>query len=433
MGAAGRDFHNFNVYYRDHPKYQVVAFTAYQIPNISDRKYPAKLAGKLYPHGIPIHPEDELNDLIQKHSVNGVIFAYSDISYEYVMHKASLVNAAGANFTLLGMKQTMLHSKKPVVSICAVRTGSGKSQASRKVTRYLLKKGLKVVAVRHPMPYGNLTKQTTQRFASYEDLDKNECTIEEREEYEPYIEQGMVVFAGVDYGKILELAEKEADVIIWDGGNNDTPFYKPDLHIVIADPHRSGHESTYYPGETNARMADVLIINKVNTAKAENVNAVFTNLKLLNPKAIIIKSDSVINVVEPEIIRNKKVLVIEDGPTVTHGEMAYGAGFFAAKKYGARVIDPRKFAVGSIKKTFEQFPHLKEVLPAMGYSDKQRGELQKTINTSNAQAVIIGTPIDLAKLIKLNKPSVRVTYDIKERGSVTLDDILAKFVKTHNL
>lgn len=433
MGAAGRDFHNFNLLYRDNPRYQVIAFTACQIPNISDRIYPASLAGKLYPNGIPIYPEEKLNDLIRKHNIDEVVFAYSDVSHEYVMDKSSLVNAAGANFTLLGTKQTMLESKKPVVAVCAVRTGSGKSQAARKVTRYLLKKGLKVVAVRHPMPYGDLAKQETQRFASYEDLDKNECTIEEREEYEPYVEQGMVVFAGVDYGKILELAEKEADVIIWDGGNNDTPFYKPDLHIVIADPHRSGSESSYYPGETNARMADVLIVNKVNTAKAENVRAVMENLAKLNPEATIIKSDSVITVSNPETVRGKKVLVVEDGPTVTHGNMAYGAGFFAAKKYHAQIIDPRKFAIGSIKKTFAKFPHLKEVLPAMGYGGKQIHELQRTINSSSAQAVIVGTPIDLAKLLKLTKPSARITYDIKEHGTVTIESIMAKFVKKHQL
>lgn len=434
MGAAGRDFHNFNVFFRDNPNYEVVAFTAYQIPNISDRKYPKELSGELYPKGIPIYPEEDLVKLIKKYNIDQVVFSYSDVSHEYVMHRASVVNAAGANFVLLGARQTMLKSKKPVISVCAVRTGSGKSQTSRKVVRLLKSKKLKVVAIRHPMPYGDLAKQAVQRFAKYKDFDKYKCTIEEREEYEPYIEQGLVVFAGVDYEKILRLAEKEAEVIIWDGGNNDTPFYISDLHIVVLDPHRPGHELKYYPGETNFRMANVLIINKINTAKSENIKIVETNIKRVNPEATVIKSNSIIKIENPEVIKGKKALVIEDGPTVTHGEMAYGAGFLAAKKYGVeKIIDPRPFAIGSIKKTFAKFPHLKKVLPAMGYGEKQMKELEETINRSDCEVVVIGTPINLAKLLKVNKPTVRVTYDIEEIGHPNLADVLEKFIQNCRL
>jgi len=429
MGAAGRDFHNFNVCFRNNPNFQVVAFTAYQIPNISGRKYPAQLSGKLYPKGIPIYPEKELPSLIKKYKVYQVVFSYSDTSHEYVMHRASLANASGADFVLLGTKQTMIKSKKPVVAICAVRTGSGKSQTSRKVVRILKNKGLRVVAIRHPMPYGDLAKQAVQRFADYSDLKKHECTIEEREEYEPYIEQGLVVFSGVDYEKILRLAEKEADVIIWDGGNNDTPFYVPNLHIVVVDPHRPGHEIKYYPGETNFRMANVLLVNKLNTAKKENVQLVMENIKQFNPKAKVIKANSVIKAENPGLIRGKNVLAIEDGPTVTHGDMAYGAGFLAAKKYHAKkIIDPRPFSVGSIAKTFKKFTHLEKVLPAMGYGLKQMRELETTINKSNCDLVVSGTPIDLAKLLKVKKPIIRVTYDVEEIGHPNLIDVL-KLIK----
>lgn len=433
MGAAGRDFHNFNVFFRHNPDYKVVAFTAYQIPNISDRKYPPELAGELYPNGVPIYPEEDLLKLIKKYNIDQVVFSYSDVSHEYVMHRASIVNAAGAGFVLLGAKQTMIKSKKPVISVCAVRTGSGKSQVSRKVVRYLRNKGLKAAAIRHPMPYGVLVRQAVQRFADYKDFIKYNCTIEEREEYEPYIEQGLVVFAGVDYEKILRLAEKEADIIIWDGGNNDTSFYTPDLHIVVVDPHRPGHELKYYPGETNFRMADVLVVNKINTAESKNIKTVMENIRKVNPQAAVIKSNSVISADNANLIKDKRVLVVEDGPTVTHGGMSYGAGFLAAKKYKAKaIINPRSFAVGSIKKIFEAFPHLKNVLPAMGYGKEQVKELEQTINKSDCEAVVVGTPINLAKLLKVNKPMVRVTYDIEEIGHPKLDDILEKFIQSHS-
>lgn len=430
MGAAGRDFHNFNCVFRDNENYEVVAFTAYQIPNITDRAYPPSLAGNLYPDGIPIYPEEDLPELIKKHQIDQVVFSYSDVSHEYLMHRASIVNAAGANFVLLGTKQTMLQSKRKIISICAVRTGAGKSQVSRKVFRFLKNKGIKVTAIRHPMPYGDLVKQAVQRFASYEDLSKHQCTIEEREEYEPYIEQGLVVYAGVDYGKILNEAEKEAEMIVWDGGNNDTPFYQPDLHLVVVDPLRAGHELKYYPGETNLRMADVLIINKINTAKPEDVKLVEKNIRKMNPQATVIHSNSVVTVEDPELIKNKKVLVIEDGPTVTHGGMAYGAGVVAAKKYQAKEItDPRPYAVGSLKKTLEEFSHLTNLLPAMGYGKEQLRELEETINRIDCETVIVGTPIDLGRLLKINKPTVRVTYDIEEIGHPDLKDVLEKFIK----
>lgn len=429
MGAAGRDFHNFNVCYRDNPKFQVVAFTATQIPNIDGRKYPPVLAGKLYPRGIPIYPESELTDLIKRFEVDEVVFAYSDVSHEYVMHKASQVTAAGVSFKLLGAEQTMIKSTRPVIAVCAARTGCGKSQVSRKVVRALIKQGLKVVAVRHPMPYGDLAKQAVQRFAEYTDLDKQECTIEEREEYEPYIEMGLVIYAGVDYGKILKAAEKEADVIVWDGGNNDSSFFKPDLLITVVDPHRPGHEIAYYPGETNVRMADILVVNKVNTAPKEAVKEVLGNVKNVNPKAHVVLSKSLITLSEPKAVAGKKVLVVEDGPTVTHGGMAYGAGYFAAEEYKAKIVDPRPFAAGSIKQTFKKFTHLTNVLPAMGYGEKQIEELERTINRSVCDAVIVGTPIDLAKLIRIKKPAVRVSYDIDDKSGKVLERYIQKIVR----
>lgn len=427
MGAAGRDFHDFNTYYRDNENYEVVAFTATQIPNIEGRLYPPVLAGKLYPAGIPIHPESELTELIKKHDVDEVLLSYSDQPHKTVMNKASQVMAAGADFRLLGPKKTMIKSKKPMVAICAVRTGCGKSQTSRKVVEYYKNKGVRVVAIRHPMPYGDLAKQAVQRFATYEDMDKHECTIEEREEYEPYVERGLVIYAGVDYGAILKEAEKEADIIIWDGGNNDTPFYKPDLHITVADPHRAGHEVSYYPGETNFRMADVIVINKMDTATPANVKIIEENIKMFNPKATVIKANSSFTVDDPKIIEGKRVLVVEDGPTLTHGEMAYGAGYFAAKKFNAKeLIDPRPFAVGSIKKTFEKFTHLSEILPAMGYSPRQMKELEETINASDAESVVVGTPIDLVKLLKINKPATRVNYYLDEIGKPDIKEVLDK-------
>ena len=428
MGAAGRDFHNFNVYFRDNANYEVVAFTATQIPNIEGRKYPASLAGKLYPNGIDIHPESALSKLIAEKGVEQVVFAYSDIAHVDVMHKASLVNACGADFRLMGSNQTELKSKVPVVAICAVRTGSGKSQTTRAVASALIAKGKRVVAIRHPMPYGDLEKQAVQRFATYEDLDKHKCTIEEREEYEPHIDKGIIVYAGVDYEKILRQAEQEADVILWDGGNNDTPFYKADVHITVADPHRAGHGRLYYPGETNMRMADVIIINKVDTADEKNIDAVMKVAAELNPKATVVKAASPLTVEDAEAIRGKKALVIEDGPTVTHGEMTYGAGFIAAKNAGAaEIVDPRPFAVGSIKSTFEKYSHLERVLPAMGYGDRQVAELEETINASKCDVVVSGTPIDLMRVLgKVNKPIVRVRYDLKLLGDLTMEQLLQR-------
>jgi len=428
MGAAGRDFHNFNTYFRDNKDYRVVAFTATQIPDIEGRKYPAELAGKLYPKGIPIHAETELNDLIAAHKVDDVHFAYSDVSHEYVMQKASQVMAAGANFVLLGPDDTMIKSKKPVVSVCAVRTGSGKSQTSRKVAQILQKKGRKVAAIRHPMPYGDLVKQKVQRFADYSDLDKHECTIEEREEYEPHIDKGIIVYAGVDYGAILRQAEKEADVILWDGGNNDFSFYRSDLEIVVADPHRAGHELRYHPGETNFRRAQVIVINKMDTAKQEGIDLVLANAKRINPKATIIRANSPTIVKDGGRITGKRVLVIEDGPTLTHGGMKYGAGIVAARKYGAaEIIDPRPFAVGTIKKTFEKYNHLDNVLPAMGYGEKQTRELAKTIEAIPCDLVVSATPIDITRVITVSKPILRVGYELEEIGSPTLKDVLKKF------
>ena len=425
MGAAGRDFHNFNVFYRDNEEYEVVAFTATQIPNISGRKYPAELAGRLYPDGIPIYDEKDLPEIVKKYGVDEVVFSYSDVSYPYIMHRASIANVAGADFRLLSPEHTMIKSSKPVVAVCAVRTGCGKSQFSRKIFELLSKK-YKPVAIRHPMPYGDLAKQKCQRFASYEDMDKHECTIEEREEYEPYIDMGGIVYAGVDYQEILNEAEKEADVIIWDGGNNDYPFYKPDLHITIADPHRAGHELAYYPGEINLRMADVVIINKVDTAKEENIRKVEDNIKEVNPEARIIKASSPIHV-EGDI-KGKRVIVVEDGPTVTHGEMPYGAGAIAAQQHGAEMVDARKYAVGSIKATFEKYPHLDRILPAMGYGRQQMKELEETINAADCDAVLAATPINLARVINVNKPIIRVRYGVGDDVEAELQEILDEFL-----
>ena len=425
MGAAGRDFHNFNVIYRGRPEYRVVAFTATQIPNIDGRRYPAALAGAQYPEGIPIHPESELAPLIAAHGVQDVVFSYSDVPYNYVMDRASIVNAAGANFTLLGASTTMLKSTKPVVAVCAVRTGSGKSQTTRRVAALLRQKGLKVAAVRHPMPYGDLASQSVQRFAALADLETNRCTIEEIEEYEPHIANGTVVYAGVDYGAILAQAQGEADVIIWDGGNNDTPFYVPDLLIVVADPLRVGNELTYYPGETNLRMAQVVVINKVDAADLAAVNALRENIRRVNRSARIIEAASPIQVDRPEFITGRRVLVVEDGPTLTHGEMKFGAGTVAALKYGAaEIVDPRPYAVGTIADTFRRYPATGRVLPAMGYSDEQVGDLEATIARVPCDAVVIGTPIDLTRLVDIGTPTVRVRYELQEIGKPDLAEVL---------
>ncbi len=427
MGAAGRDFHNFNVYYKNNEQYEVVAFTATQIPGIEKRAYPPELAGPNYPKGIPIHPEDRLSELIKRFGVKEIVFAYSDVSHEYVMHKASIALATGADFRLMGPSATMVKAKVPVVSVCAVRTGSGKSQTSRKVAGILSKLGFKVVVIRHPMPYGDLTKQVSQRFASYEDLDKYDCTIEEREEYEPHIDNGIVVYAGVDYEKILREAETEADIIVWDGGNNDLPFYHSDMHIVVADSHRPGHEITYHPGETNLRMADVVIINKVDTADPTNVASVRNNARAVNPDAVIIEAASPITVDNPKLLNGKKVLVVEDGPTLTHGNMAYGAGMIAAERHGVgEMVDPRPYAVGSIVKTFENYPQMGPILPAVGYGEEQIRELEKTINKTPCDVVLIGTPIDLRRVLNINKPAVRAKYELQEIGTPTLEDLLKK-------
>jgi predicted GTPase len=427
MGAAGRDFHNFNVFFRDNEAYDVVAFTATQIPNIEGRKYPQELCGKLYPNGIDIYPESELVDLIIKFKIDQVIFAYSDVPHEYVMHKASLVLAAGADFRLMGTHSTQIKSNKPVVAVCAVRTGSGKSQTTRRVSKIMIDMGYKVAAIRHPMPYGDLVKQRVQRYASYADLDKYETTIEEREEYEPHIDNGVIVYAGVDYADILAQAEKEADVILWDGGNNDFSFYVPDLLIVVADPHRPGHEIRYHPGETNVNLADVFVINKVDTANEENVIRVRETISSLNPHAVIIEAASPLFVDDPDSIKGKRVLVIEDGPTLTHGEMAYGAGWVAARRFGAaEIVDPRPFAVGSIARTYEKYPGTGPILPATGYGDAMISDLQETINQADVDMVISATPIDLTRIIKVNKPMQRVRYELQEIGQPTLTDVLKK-------
>ena len=425
MGAAGRDFHNFNVYFRDNPAYEVVAYTATQIPNIEGRTYPPELTGNLYPAGIPIYPENEVNSLIRELDVDQVVFAYSDVSHEYVMHKASQVLAVGADFRLMGTKETMLKAKVPVVSVCAVRTGSGKSQTSRRTSDILRQMGKKLVVVRHPMPYGDLVRQACQRFASYEDLDKHNCSIEEREEYEPHLDRGTIVYAGVDYERILHQAEQEAEVILWDGGNNDLPFYVPDLHIVVTDPLRAGHELRYHPGEANLRMADVVVINKIETADPDEVAIVRRNISALNPEATIVDAASPIFVDDPQAIKGSNVLIIEDGPTLTHGEMAYGAGFVAARRFGAaEIVDPRPYAVGSIAETFRKYPNTGPILPAMGYGARQIQELEETINATPCDLVIVATPIDLRRVVKINRPSQRVRYELQEIGRPTLQDVL---------
>lgn len=430
MGAAGKDFHVFNTCYRDNPDYNVVAFTATQIPNIDDRFYPAALAGRLYPSGIPIKPERLLVSLIKEHGINETIFSYSDVSYDYIDTWRQKVVNAGSAFVLPVSDKVMIQSKKPVVAICAVRTGAGKSQTARRVVEILKRQGKKVAVVRHPMPYGNLEEQIVQRFATLEDLDKHKCTIEEREEYEPHITKGAIVFAGVDYGKILAEAEKEADVVIWDGGNNDISFYKPDLYITVADPLRSGHELTYYPGRLNFEMAHVIIINKVDSAQAKDIESVIANARQYNPKATIIKANSPIAVQQPELIKGKKVLVVEDGPTVTHGGMGYGAGYLAAKQFGAQqIIDPREFAVGSIVETYKKYSRTGTVLPSMGYTKKQIKELEETINRTPCETVIIGTPIDLGRVLKINKPFVRVTYELEEISKPDLAQVIQDKLK----
>jgi predicted GTPase len=425
MGAAGRDFHNFNVVYRDDPAHEVVAFTATQIPNIEGRRYPAELAGPRYPQGIEIHPETELSRLVADLGIDEVVFAYSDVSHETVMHKASQVLAAGADFRLIGPKASMLKAKVPVVSVCAVRTGSGKSQTTRRVIGVLRAKGKRVVAIRHPMPYGDLVRQRVQRFAKLEDLDRHECTIEEREEYEPHIASGGVIYAGVDYAAILAEAEKEAEVVVWDGGNNDLPFYAADVEIVVADPHRPGHERSYHPGEANLRRAHVVVINKVDTANAQGVDAVKRSIRELNPRAMVIEAASPIFVERPEEIRGRRVLAIEDGPTLTHGEMKYGAGVLAAMKHGAaEIIDPRPYTVGSISETFEKYPEIGTLLPAMGYGDQQMRDLEQTIERTPADVVLVATPIDLRRVIKIAKPALRVSYELQEIGRPDLADAL---------
>lgn len=437
IGAAGRDFHNFNTYYRDNEQYNVVAFTATQIPDIHGRQYPPELAGRLYPNGIPIYDQAELVDLIKKYDVDECVFSFSDIHYVDLMNLSSVVNAAGASFILLGPKKTMLKSKKPVVAVCATRTGTGKSQTSRTVAEYLMKQGLRVVAVRHPMPYGDLAAQKVQRFSTIDDLAKHKCTIEEMEEYEPHIERGNVIYSGVDYQAILEEAENDpegCDVILWDGGNNDFPFYKPDLMITVADPHRAGHELTYYPGEVNLRIADVVVINKIDSASPEGIETVRQNVQRVNPDAVIVDAASPIRVDHPELIRGKRVLIVEDGPTLTHGDMKLGAGTIAAQKFGAaEIINPRAHAVGKLAETYEIYPHIGDLLPAMGYSDQQRADLEATIANVDCDSVIIGTPIDLNRIVKIKQPNTRVYYDLQEIGSPNLAEVLADFIKKHNL
>jgi len=430
MGAAGRDFHNFNVYYRQREDCDVVAFTATQIPDIDGRKYPPQLAGKLYPNGIPIYSEKELPRLIRELQADEVVFSYSDVPHEYVMHRASEVIAAGANFTLLGARDTMLKSRLPVIAVCAVRTGAGKSQTTRRVSDLLKEAGKKVAVVRHPMPYGDLAAQSVQRFASFDDMVKNRCTIEEMEEYEPHLKRGTVVYAGVDYEAILRQAEEEAQIILWDGGNNDMPFYKPDLMITVADPLRPGHEVSYHPGEANLLLADVVVINKIDSANPDDVADLRASIRERNPRAMIVEAASPISVEDSSIIAGKKVLVIEDGPTLTHGEMSYGAGVVAAEKFGAdELVDPREFAVGSIAEIYKKYPAIGILLPAMGYGAKQVRELEATIAATDCDAVIIATPVDLRRFMKIDKPSVRVEYELQEIGRPNLSDALARFLK----
>ncbi len=437
IGAAGRDFHNFNTFYRDNEGCHVVAFTAAQIPDIEGRRYPAALAGRLYPNGIPIHAEEDLPRLIRELDVDDCMFAYSDVSYQHVMEVAAVVQAAGANFGLLGPKATMLKSERPVVSVGAVRTGCGKSQTSRRVIEILMAAGLKVVAVRHPMPYGDLAVQRVQRFAALEDLSANRCTVEEMEEYEPHVVRGNVIYAGVDYEAVLREAENDprgCDVIVWDGGNNDFPFFRPDLHITVVDPHRPGHEMCYYPGNVTLRLADVVVINKIDSADAAGIDAVRRNVETVNPQAVVIDAASVIDMEDPALVRGKKVLVVEDGPTLTHGEMKIGAGVVAARKFGAAgLIDPRPFLVGRLAETFETYPGIGTVLPAMGYGAQQLSDLEATINRTGCDAVVIGTPIDLNRIIKIDPPSTRVTYHLQEIGKPDLQTVIGEFVTRHGL
>ncbi|MDA8426577.1 MAG: cyclic 2,3-diphosphoglycerate synthase [Treponema sp.] len=430
IGAAGRDFHNFNTRFRDNEQFEVVAFTAAQIPDIAGRKYPAELAGKLYPQGIPIYLEADLPKLIREHDIDECVFSYSDVPYQHVMSMSALVNAAGASFTLLGPKDTQIASTKPVIAVGAVRTGAGKSQTSRAIVQWLMKKGLKVVAIRHPMPYGDLVAQKVQRFATVEDLKKHKCTIEEMEEYEPHVVRGNVIYAGVDYEAILREAEKEADVILWDGGNNDFPFYKQDLMITVADPHRPGNETSFYPGEATLRMADVIIINKMDSAGPESIQTVRDSIERVNPKAIVIDAASPINVDRPELIKGKRCLVVEDGPTLTHGMMKIGAGVVAARKFGAKeLVDPRPYVVGKLAGTFKTYPNIGTLLPAMGYGDEQVRDLEATINKTDCDTVVIATPIDLNRIVKINKPTVKVGYDLQEIGSPNLGEVLTDFLK----
>jgi len=430
LGAAGRDFHNFNTYFRGNPAYKVVAFTATQIPDIAGRKYPAELAGDMYPSGIPILEETQTVDIIKREKVNECVFSYSDVTNEYVMHLASACMAAGADFRLMGCNSTMIKSSKPVIAITAVRTGSGKSQTTRYISRLLKGMGKKVVAIRHPMPYGDLAKQACQRFETYADLDLHKCTIEEREEYEPHIDNGFIIYSGVDYERILRQAEQEADIVLWDGGNNDLPFYVSDLHIVIADPHRPGHELAYYPGETNFRLASVIIINKCDSAKEENIKSIEENAKKFNPAAIVVRANSPVTIEKPEMVKGKKALVIEDGPTLTHGSMSYGAGVVAARNYGAaEIVDPTPYAVASIAATYQKYPNAKGILPAMGYGDKQIKDLEATIDATPCDVVLSATPIDITRVLKVNKPMVRATYELEEVKNGQLLEAIKKVVK----
>ena len=433
IGAAGRDFHNFNVFYRNNPAYEVVAFTAAQIPDIADRKYPASLAGDLYPDGIPIYEQNELEHLIKKLDVDACVFSYSDVPYSYVMSLGAKVNAAGAAFTMLGHKNTMIKSSKPVIAVCAVRTGCGKSQTSRRITEVLMANGLKVIAIRHPMPYGDLEAQKVQRFATIDDLKKHKCTIEEMEEYEPHIIRGNVIYAGVDYEAILRAAENDpdgCDVILWDGGNNDFSFYKPDLMVAVTDPHRPGHELSYYPGEVTLRLADVVVINKIDSADYNNILTVRESIAKVNPDAVVVDAASTISVENTEMIRGKRVLVIEDGPTLTHGEMKIGAGMVAAKRFGAaEIIDPKPYAVGKLAETYKTYPNIGEILPAMGYGEEQMSDLSATIERVDCDSVIIATPIDLGRVIKINKPNTRVEYSLQEIGHPDMEDVLRDLIK----
>ena len=438
IGAAGRDFHNFNTYFKDKEAFQVAGFTASrQVPGLSGRKYPAALAGRLYPEGIPVYPEEDLPRLIKELNINVCVFAYSDVSYQHVMGVGAVVEAAGASYMMLGPDDTMLKSNKPVIAVCAVRTGAGKSQTSRRIIDILTRKGLRAVSVRHPMPYGDLVAQRVQRYANLADLEKHRCSIEEMEEYEPYLVQGNVIYAGADYQAILTAAEQDpkgCDVIHWDGGNNDFPFFKPDLFITVIDPHRAGHEVSYYPGEICLRMADVVVINKIDSASADDIQTVRENIERVNPLATVVNASSPVSVDDPDIIKGKRVLCIEDGPTLTHGEMRFGAGTIAARRYGAaELVDPRPYTVGDIAKSFRLYPHIGALLPAMGYSKEQLKDLETTINRTDCEAVVVATPIDLRRVIKINKPSTRVHYELQEIGEPTLEGILTAFGRAHNL